>query len=107
MATLEELLTALDPEPGRRGRQFERICKWWLENEPKYAAQLRSVCLWDDWPGRWGPDAGIDLVAETHSGDLWAIQVKAYAPTYSITKSDVDTFFSESSRPQFAFRLII
>jgi len=65
------------------------------------------VWLWKDWPGRWGADAGIDLVAETRSGDLWAVQAKAYGPSASITKADLDTFLSESSRPEFAARLLI
>ena len=63
--------------------------------------------LWKEWPGRWGADAGIDLVAEEHGGRLWAIQAKAYHPAYSITKADVDTFLSESARSEFAFRLLI
>jgi predicted helicase len=56
------------------------------------------VWLWDDWPGRWGADAGIDLVAEDHEGHLWAIQAKAYDATTWITKHDVDTFLSESPK---------
>src|SRR5262249_29020586 len=48
-----------------------------------------------------------DLVAEDRRGDLWAIQCKAYDPRYSVTKADVDTFLSESARPQFAYRLLI
>ena len=57
--------------------------------------------------GRWGADAGIDLVAEATNGDLWAVQAKAYSADYSITKPDVDTFLSESSREEFSFRLLI
>ncbi|MGH3645152.1 MAG: DEAD/DEAH box helicase family protein, partial [Mycobacterium sp.] len=63
--------------------------------------------LWDDWPGRWGGDAGIDLVAQDHDGRLWAIQSKAYAAKNAITKADVDKFLSESSRSLFSFRLLI
>ena len=63
--------------------------------------------LWKDWPGRWGADAGIDLVAEDRYGHLWAIQAKAYDAAYRITKHDVDTFLAESGRPMFAFRLLI
>ena len=90
-----------------RGRQFERLCRWYLQNAPEYRNKIKQVWLWKDWPERWGVDAGIDLVAETHDGERWAIQAKAYDPAYSITKSDVDTFLSESSRPQFAYRLLI
>jgi hypothetical protein len=65
------------------------------------------VWRWADWPGRWGGDAGIDLVAEDHEGRLWAIQAKCYDPAYSVTKADVDTFLSESSRAIFGFRLLV
>ena len=90
-----------------RARLFEHVCKWYLENDPSYRRQVRTVWLWNDWPERWGPDAGIDLVAETRSGELWAIQSKAYDPAHSVTKSDVDTFLSESARKQFVYRLLI
>ena len=63
--------------------------------------------LWKDWPDRWGADAGIDLVARTRDGQLWAIQAKAYDPARTVTKADLDTFLSESSRPQFTYRLLI
>ena len=74
---------------------------------PVLRHQIDRVWLWRDWPGRWGPDAGIDLVAKTPFGDLWAVQAKAYAANASVTKADIDTFLSESSRPQFALRLLI
>jgi predicted helicase len=65
------------------------------------------VWLWDEWPGWWGKEAGIDLVAEDRDGKLWAVQAKAYDPKYRVTKSDIDTFLSESSRKQFSYRLLI
>jgi predicted helicase len=39
--------------------------------------------------------------------ELWAVQAKAYDPRYQVTKSDIDTFLSESSRKQFSYRLLI
>jgi predicted helicase len=109
MGALGDLLRRLDPDPNRRGKQFEHICKWFLTHNPVHAALLRPdrVWLWDEWPGQWGPDDGIDLVAEAKDGDLWAIQAKAYDLTTSITKADVDSFLSASGRPQFSFRLLI
>ncbi|MEV3905536.1 Helicase associated domain protein [Mycobacterium sp. NPDC050551] len=106
MGALQELLSQLDPAPGRRGKQFERICKWFLTHDPRYT-HLHQVWLWEEWPGRWGADTGIDLIAEDHEGRLWAIQAKAYDPAYSVTKRDVDTFLSEAGRPQISFRLLI
>ena len=107
MTTVSELLATLPADSGLRGAAFERLCRWFLTNDPVYAAQIKQAWLWDDWPDRWGRDAGIDLVAETHDGDLWAIQAKAYAPTTQVTKADIDSFLSESNREQFAFRLLI
>jgi superfamily II DNA or RNA helicase len=109
MTALGDLLGRLDPDPLRRGKQFERICQWFLTHDPVHTAMLcpDRVWLWDEWPGRRGADAGIDLVAEDHDGHLWAIQAKAYSRTTSITKRDVDTFLSESARPEFSFRLLI
>ena len=57
--------------------------------------------------GRGPADAGIDLVADVRDGGLWAIQAKAYDPSYWIRKADVDSFRSESGRPHFSFRLLI
>ena len=65
-SSLDALLERLSPEPHLRGKEFEHAAKWFLETDPAYASELREVWLWDDWPGRWGPDIGIDLVAETH-----------------------------------------
>jgi hypothetical protein len=68
----------LDPDDNIRGKQFERICTWYLEHHPVYAGQLSRVWLCKDWPGRWYPkkEAGIDLIAEHRDGTLWAIQAK-------------------------------
>ena len=107
MGDLEQLLHNLDTDSRRRGDQFELVVHWFLCSDPVYKRRLRRVWLWNEWPGRWGADAGIDLVAEDYEGQLWAIQAKAYDPAYSVTKADVDTFLSESSRSVFAFRLLI
>ena len=104
---MEALLNSLDTDPRRRGRQFEEVCRWYLLTEPYYATQLSQVWLVDDWPERYGDDAGVDLVAETKDGELWAIQAKAYDPAYWIKKADVDSFLSESARPEFSHRLLI
>jgi len=57
MASFHELFDSLDPDPNVRGRQFERIVKWWLLHDPFYKGQIEQVWLWDEWPGRWGADA--------------------------------------------------
>ena len=107
MPSVLELFNSLSPDEHRRGRQFERICKWFLENDPEYKREIKRVWLWDDWPGRWGRDKGIDLVAETLNGRFWAVQSKAYALNHSVTKNDIDRFLSESSRKTISYRLLI
>jgi len=100
-------LETFDPDVNIRGTQWEHVCKWFLETDPVYRGQLTKVWLWKKWPGRWGPDAGIDLVAETKDGKLWAIQAKHYAPDNTVTKQEMDSFLAESGRPEFSYRLLI
>ena len=107
VVALADLLTQLDPDPIRRGKQFEHIAKWFLTNDPVYKHELHRVWLWEEWPGRWGIDAGIDLVAEDRQGHLWAIQAKAYDPAYRVTKRDVNKFLAESGRKVFTYRMLI
>jgi superfamily II DNA or RNA helicase len=107
MGDFATLAGALDPDTHIRGKQFERIVKWFLQNDPVYRHEIRAVWLWDDWPRRWGADAGIDLVAEDRNGDLWAIQAKAYDPKYRVSKKDVDKFLAESGRKVFTYRMLI
>lgn len=107
MGDFDSLYLSLDSDARRRGEQFERVCKWFFENDPVYSRELKKVWLWKDWPGRWGSDAGIDLVAENRNGELWAIQAKAYDPKYRVSKTDVDKFLAESGRKVFAYRILI
>jgi superfamily II DNA or RNA helicase len=108
VATFNDLLSQLDPDDRLKGMQFERICKWFLSNDPLFAARLRHVWLWKEWPDRWsGTEAGIDLVAEDFDGHLWAVQAKAYREDRAIPKSELNKFLSESNRVEFSQRLLI
>ncbi|CAM3378010.1 DEAD/DEAH box helicase [Mycobacterium colombiense] len=107
MGVFTDLFNQLDADDRVKGKQFEHICKWFLTNDPVYKHELRRVWLWGEWPGRWGGDAGIDLVAEDRQGHLWAIQAKAYSPAYRVTKRDVNKFLAESGRPEFTYRMLI
>ena len=90
--TFDDVLESLPIEPNARGSEFEKICKWFLSNSPEYKNLRNRVWLWDEWPDRPGPDIGIDIVAETPDGKLWAIQCKAYSSSSQINKSDIDSF---------------
>lgn len=107
MGAFVDLFNQLDTDDRVKGKQFERICKWFLTNDPVYKHELRRVWLWNEWPGKWGIDAGIDLVAEDRQGHLWAIQAKAYNPAYRVTKRDVNKFLAESGREVFTYRMLI
>ena len=34
MASFNEFLLSFDPDPGKRGKQFEYFVKWFLKNDP-------------------------------------------------------------------------
>jgi len=100
---LDCLLGSLD----RDGRAFELLCRWFLQNDPEFRAEYEQVWLWAEWPGRWGPDRGIDLVARTFGGRTDAVQAKHYGLMHTVTKRDIDTFLSESNRVGIDARLLI
>lgn len=102
-----DFYNSLDADPLKRGKQFEHFVKWFLKADPEWATQVDQVWLWDEWPGRWGADCGIDLVFRHKNGGNWAVQSKCYSPDYDITKHDVDKFLSESNRPSIQHRLLI
>jgi predicted helicase len=112
MSSLQALLAQLPQDADAKGRAFERLVKWFLENAPEYKALLKKVHHWGSSPHRWGRDTGIDLTAEAYDGTLWAIQAKAYDASYYVTKQDVDKFLSESGRrprgrPSFDVKLLV
>jgi predicted helicase len=107
MASFSDFLATFDPDPGKRGRQFEHFVKWFLKNDPEWATQVDEVWLWNDYPAQWGRDCGIDLVFKDKNQGAWAVQAKCYSPSYEITKADVDKFLSESNRKQINHRLLI
>ena len=61
-----------------KGSDFERLMKRWFLTDPRYN-NLAKVWLWEEFPSRkklGGKDLGIDLVAQTETGEYWAIQCK-------------------------------
>lgn len=73
----------------------------YLKTDPLYADRFQTLWLWDDFPYKsdfGGKDVGIDLVAQTESGDYWAIQCKCFANDSYIDKPAVDSFLATSSR---------
>lgn len=106
MATFDKFLESIRKD--ERGWQlFEHFSKWFLEHDPYWSREVSKVWLWDDWPGRWGPDSGIDLIFEHVNGEIWAVQSKFYSSDNYVRKSDIDSFLSESSRKEIQHRLLL
>jgi len=106
MTNFSNFISTFDVEKSK-GKQFEKFCKWFLENDPVWKSQVKKVWLWDDWPSRWGADLGIDLVFQHTNGEIWAVQAKCYSQIYPVTKNDMNSFLSESNRPQIHQRLLM
>jgi superfamily II DNA or RNA helicase len=105
--TFEGLIRSLDTDPLRRGKQFEKITKWWLQNDPIHSRDVKKVWLWDEWPDRPGRDIGVDLVAEMRDGSLCAIQSKCFDIGRDIPKSELDSFVSAASTRTFKHRWLV
>jgi predicted helicase len=91
-----------------KGDKFERLVQSYLVNDQEWTARFSDVWLWSEWPGRKGrPDTGIDLVAANRDqDDFTAIQCKFYGADRSVSKGDIDSFISASSKAEFSQRYI-
>jgi superfamily II DNA or RNA helicase len=97
---------------GLRGRRFEDACAYLLRSAPEY--RLTAVWRWDQWPGRDSAgfvrqDLGIDLIGETRSGELWAIQAKFRTDPHDVIPwRELATFVGHSAGTGvFTHRLVI
>lgn len=105
MCTFSKVIEKLNSQKfsnKERGSIFEELIKNYFLKDPKYSVKLENVYLWHEFPFKRqfssGQDIGIDLVAKTKSGEYWAIQCKFYSKNNCITKEDIDTFLSTSSK---------
>ncbi|WP_170606389.1 restriction endonuclease [Ruegeria arenilitoris] len=106
MATFTQFVKSIR-EVGNDGKVFEVFCRWFLKNDPKWSTQVQKVWLWDDYPDKWGPDCGVDLVFQRKDGSHWAVQAKCYDANYYVTKADIDKFLSETNRAGIHGRLLM
>jgi predicted helicase len=104
------------------GDRFERLICRYLELDPIYVERFSRVWMWNEFPrkGNVG-DVGIDIVAEeratgepsgarkTAKGSpqgerggvhqFCAIQCKFYLPDHTLSKADLDSFFTALEIP--------
>jgi hypothetical protein len=93
-----------------KGDVFEALSKYYLENHPDWKNRFRAVWLWSERPSRYqwgGIDKGVDIIAESHEGFLWAIQCKGYKLSNAVNHGDIASFLAESSRPEVHTRLLM
>jgi predicted helicase len=91
------------------GDRFERMMVRYFELDPLYADRFSKVWMWNEWPekGKVG-DVGVDLVArERTTGEYCAIQCKFYLPEHTVSKGDIDSFFTAAGRKQFTSGIIV
>ena len=85
-----------------KGDRFEDLTKAYLQLAPEYASKLKNVWRLDEVPAVTrkklnlpATDKGIDLIAETHEGEFWAVQCKYRQNTdQQLTHTDISTFTS-------------
>lgn len=110
MATVQDVVEAFRKAPSNseRGTLFEKLMVRYFELDPLLAGRFDRVWRWTDWPDHKGVDTGIDLVARVReTQELTAIQCKFYEPAHTLTKADIDSFFTASGKHPFASRIII
>lgn len=93
-----------------KGTYFEELILCYLRNEATYKDLYAHTWSYADWAKQQGIDArdtGIDLVAQTATGEYHAIQCKLYAEDYRLQKGDIDSFFTASGKKPFTHRIIV
>ena len=101
MTTISDLLQAFRDASSNtttQGRYFEKLCREWLLYSGVYP-EIARVDLWNDWSRRGNvADIGIDLVAETETGEFYGIQCKFFTEGSSVSKDQIDSFLAASGK---------
>ena len=88
------------------GDRFERLICRYFELDPIYAERFSNVWMFNEWSrkGNVG-DVGIDIVAEERAtGELCGIQCKFFLSEHTISKEDIDSYFTALGNPLFTDR---
>jgi len=63
VGSFDDFYSLLPIDPSVRGDQFEKIfVPWFLKTDRVWKSQIKQLWLWKDYPLKWVPDCGIDLV---------------------------------------------
>lgn len=84
-----------------KGSRFERLIKNYFMSDPMWSDSVKEAWIWNDFPYKhaWGGrDIGIDIVLRRRNGEWIAVQCKCYDENAYVTKEDLDTFLSASSK---------
>lgn len=98
-----------EEDPYKRGIKFEKFyVKKYLKNNILFSKIYKDVLLWEEWEERpFKTDIGIDLICIGHDNTVTAVQAKAYNPSSTISKPDIDSFITASNSDLFSNRLLI
>ena len=94
-----------------KGDLWERVCAWYLRNDPEMRQVVGKVWRWDDAenPLRTGHDTGIDIVAERadEPGAYWAVQCKNFDAAHKVSYGELGTFFAAAEADERYTGLVI
>ena len=102
-AQFSDFYNSLDPDPARRGKQFEHFVKWFLKADPEWATQVDQVWLCEspDRRREW-TDVRLDYYVSArkllgqgffHSAGIlfaYAVETHLQAALYEFYKGDQD-----------------
>ena len=106
----EQLFLTDSPHVYEQGMRFEQL---FLKAAPLIPElEIKSIWRWADWPDLTkhnftAQDVGIDLIAETTSGTLVAIQCKCYADNHKVSRDDIKDFVTAANPQLFPLRWFV
>ena len=109
MARFNDFRNSFPESSNEKGERFEIfLSEWMFKHHPVLSSQFKRVWRFSEWPRAWSQkDLGTDLIAEDQHGKICAIQAKFYKEKNSIPKSHIDSFLSDSNRPEVDYRYLI
>ena len=96
-----------DPENNKnKGDVFELLTSLYLISNPIFSSKLNNLWHHSNVPSKifdslnlQRPEIGVDLIAESNEGNLWAIQCKYHNDVHkNVSYEEVSTFFSITER---------